>query len=167
MMWWGSTAHADIESHTCAATVLRCVHAGGRQVMLPLIVGERRDYQLRGVRWMISLYQNGLNGILADQMGLGKTVSTSHTLLQLSQSRLITEVDSHNVLPCWQALPVIMLLHTSSLPACLPVLPYGNSHDIHQPQRMYGLFSIMCLCTISDGGMYCCCACWSNPSYTK
>jgi len=52
--------------------------------MLPLMVGEMRDYQLRGVRWMISLYQNGLNGILADQMGLGKTVSTSRALLQLS-----------------------------------------------------------------------------------
>ncbi len=45
--------------------------------MLPRIVGEMRDYQLRGVRWMISLYKNGLNGILADQMGLGKTVSTT------------------------------------------------------------------------------------------
>jgi SNF2 family DNA or RNA helicase len=33
-----------------------------------------RDYQLTGVKWMISLYKNGLNGILADQMGLGKTV---------------------------------------------------------------------------------------------
>ena len=46
------------------------------QAMLPLIKGEMRDYQLRGVRWLISLYQNGLNGILADQMGLGKTVSS-------------------------------------------------------------------------------------------
>ena len=45
------------------------------QAMLPLMVGDMRDYQLRGVRWLISLYQNGLNGILADQMGLGKTVS--------------------------------------------------------------------------------------------
>ena len=44
--------------------------------MLPLMVGDMRDYQLRGVRWLISLYQNGLNGILADQMGLGKTVSS-------------------------------------------------------------------------------------------
>lgn len=44
--------------------------------MLPLMVGEMRDYQLRGVRWLTSLYQNGLNGILADQMGLGKTVSS-------------------------------------------------------------------------------------------
>lgn len=43
--------------------------------MIPLIEGELRDYQLAGVTWLISLYQNGLNGILADQMGLGKTVS--------------------------------------------------------------------------------------------
>ena len=35
--------------------------------MLPLMVGEMKDYQLKGVRWLISLYQNGLNGILADQ----------------------------------------------------------------------------------------------------
>ena len=45
--------------------------------MLPLMEGgSMRDYQLKGVNWMISLYQNGLNGILADQMGLGKTVQT-------------------------------------------------------------------------------------------
>ena len=69
--------------------------------MLPRIVGEMRDYQLRGVRWMISLYQNGLNGILADQMGLGKTVSTTCTLLQLSECRLTIKADSCIVLPCW------------------------------------------------------------------
>ena len=38
-----------------------------------MIEGELRQYQLKGVKWLISLYQNGLNGILADQMGLGKT----------------------------------------------------------------------------------------------
>ena len=27
-----------------------------------------RDYQLRGLNWMISLYENGINGILADEM---------------------------------------------------------------------------------------------------
>lgn len=43
--------------------------------MLPLMAGELRDYQLKGVKWLISLWKNGLNGILADQMGLGKTVS--------------------------------------------------------------------------------------------
>lgn len=30
--------------------------------------GEMRDYQIRGLNWMISLYDNGINGILADEM---------------------------------------------------------------------------------------------------
>ena len=32
--------------------------------------GSLKSYQLKGVKWMIALWQNGLNGILADQMGL-------------------------------------------------------------------------------------------------
>ena len=35
------------------------------------------------------------------------------------------------MLPCWKALPIIILQHTSSLPAYLPVLPCRNLHDIH------------------------------------
>ena len=31
--------------------------------------GKMRDYQVRGLNWMISLYENGINGILADEMG--------------------------------------------------------------------------------------------------
>lgn len=27
-----------------------------------------RDYQVRGLNWLISLYENGINGILADEM---------------------------------------------------------------------------------------------------
>jgi SNF2 family DNA or RNA helicase len=34
--------------------------------------GTLRDYQLQGVKWLVSLYNNKLNGILADEMGLGK-----------------------------------------------------------------------------------------------
>lgn len=56
------------------------------QAMFPLLKGDLRDYQLQGVRWMISLWQNGLNGILADQMGLGKTVRL--TSLQMIYSSL-------------------------------------------------------------------------------
>ncbi len=52
----------------------------GAQELLPLIEGELRQYQLKGVKWLISLYQNGLNGILADQMGLGKTVRAAASL---------------------------------------------------------------------------------------
>lgn len=44
------------------------------QEMCPGFKGSLRDYQLKGVKWLISLWSNGLNGILADQMGLGKTV---------------------------------------------------------------------------------------------
>eukprot|EP00798_Chlamydomonas_sp_ICE-L_P024975 gene24975-10636_t len=46
------------------------------QEFLPLMTAELRDYQLKGVRWLASLHRNGLNGILADQMGLGKTIQT-------------------------------------------------------------------------------------------
>jgi hypothetical protein len=30
--------------------------------------GALRDYQLTGVAWLASLYENGINGILADEM---------------------------------------------------------------------------------------------------
>ena len=33
--------------------------------------GEMRDYQVRGLNWMISLYEHGINGILADEMVCG------------------------------------------------------------------------------------------------
>jgi ATP-dependent DNA helicase len=52
------------------------------------MAGELREYQLQGVQWMISLYQNGLNGILADQMGLGKTVQTIGLLSNLRANRV-------------------------------------------------------------------------------
>ena len=33
-----------------------------------VINGLMRSYQLQGLNWMVSLYHNGLNGILADEM---------------------------------------------------------------------------------------------------
>lgn len=36
-----------------------------------------REYQMVGLKWMVSLYNNHLNGILADEMGLGKTVQVA------------------------------------------------------------------------------------------
>ena len=38
--------------------------------------GKLKYYQLVGLNWMISLYESGLNGILADDMGLRKTIQT-------------------------------------------------------------------------------------------
>ena len=34
------------------------------------ITGKMRAYQLDGLNWLISLYENGINGILADEMVL-------------------------------------------------------------------------------------------------
>jgi len=30
--------------------------------------GQMRDFQIRGLNWLINLYENGINGILADEM---------------------------------------------------------------------------------------------------
>ncbi|CAL9186223.1 unnamed protein product, partial [Musa hybrid cultivar] len=52
--------------------------------LVPLITGGKlKSYQIKGVKWLISLWQNGLNGILADQMGLGKTIQTIGFLAHL------------------------------------------------------------------------------------
>ncbi|GJM96432.1 hypothetical protein PR202_ga13268 [Eleusine coracana subsp. coracana] len=52
--------------------------------LVPLLTGGKlKSYQIKGVKWLISLWQNGLNGILADQMGLGKTIQTIAFLVHL------------------------------------------------------------------------------------
>ena len=52
--------------------------------LVPLLTGGKlKSYQIKGVKWLISLWQNGLNGILADQMGLGETIQTSSFLAHL------------------------------------------------------------------------------------
>ena len=35
-----------------------------------------REYQVQGLNWMIALHQNGLNGILADEMGRAYSASS-------------------------------------------------------------------------------------------
>ena len=52
--------------------------------LVPLLTGGKlKPYQIKGMKWLISLWQNGLNGILADQMGLGKTIQTISFLAHL------------------------------------------------------------------------------------
>jgi superfamily II DNA or RNA helicase len=48
-------------------------------------VGELRDYQWDGVRWMLYNWSNKRNSILADEMGLGKTIQTAAFLQILNQ----------------------------------------------------------------------------------
>jgi len=54
-----------------------------------IVNGTLRDYQLEGVSWLINLAHNGLHGILADQMGLGKTLQTITLLAYLHQSESV------------------------------------------------------------------------------
>ena len=39
--------------------------------------GQLHPFQFEGLKWLLSLWENGLNGILADEMGLGKTIQVS------------------------------------------------------------------------------------------
>ena len=63
--------------------------------------GQLRSYQLSGFRWLVGLYENGLHGILADEMGkdmgrmhvltvlagLGKTIQTIALLAHLHEKK--------------------------------------------------------------------------------
>lgn len=48
------------------------------QDMCPRLSGGRlKGYDLKGMKWMINLWQNGINWIFSHQMGYGKTLQTS------------------------------------------------------------------------------------------
>ena len=44
--------------------------AGHRLSVQPSVIkgGQMREYQMQGLNWLIHLYDNGINGILADEM---------------------------------------------------------------------------------------------------
>ncbi|XP_052116747.1 chromatin structure-remodeling complex protein SYD isoform X1 [Arachis duranensis] len=69
--------------------------------------GKLREYQMNGLRWLVSLYNNHLNGILADEMGLGKTVQVISLICYLMESKndrgpFLVVVPS-SVLPGWDS----------------------------------------------------------------
>ncbi|XP_048132070.1 chromatin structure-remodeling complex protein SYD isoform X3 [Rhodamnia argentea] len=69
--------------------------------------GKLREYQLNGLRWLVSLYNNHLNGILADEMGLGKTVQVISLICYLMEAKndqgpFLVVVPS-SVLPGWES----------------------------------------------------------------
>ena len=49
-----------------------------------LLHGSLREYQQIGVDWLANLHKKHLNGILADETGLGKTVQTVAFLAHLA-----------------------------------------------------------------------------------
>ncbi|XP_068659426.1 chromatin structure-remodeling complex protein SYD-like [Aristolochia californica] len=69
--------------------------------------GKLREYQMNGLRWLVSLYNNHLNGILADEMGLGKTVQVIALICYLMETKndrgpFLVVVPS-SVLPGWDS----------------------------------------------------------------
>ncbi|XP_024039562.1 chromatin structure-remodeling complex protein SYD isoform X2 [Citrus clementina] len=69
--------------------------------------GKLREYQMSGLRWLVSLYNNQLNGILADEMGLGKTVQVIALICYLMETKndrgpFLVVVPS-SVLPGWES----------------------------------------------------------------
>lgn len=88
---------------------------GCAQDMLPLINGEMRTYQLKGVKWLMSLHKNGLNGILADQMGLGKTVRCLNPFLLMLSLRVFNTPYCVPVLGALEATPLLAARHSHVL----------------------------------------------------
>lgn len=64
-------------------------HSVSEEVTQPSIMtfGKLKPYQIEGLKWLVSLYNNGLNGILADEMGLGKTIQTIALLTYLIETK--------------------------------------------------------------------------------
>jgi SNF2 family DNA or RNA helicase len=63
--------------------------AHGKMPMIDLpssFVGELRNYQLEGFRWINFMHQNHFGALLADDMGLGKTIQTLAHLQVLASS---------------------------------------------------------------------------------
>lgn len=56
---------------TQAESYYTSAHFKGEEVRQPsiLVGGDLKEYQLSGLQWLVSLYNNKLNGILADEMG--------------------------------------------------------------------------------------------------
>ena len=48
---------------------------------LKLFKGTLHPFQSVGLKWLLSLWENGLNGILADEMGLGKTIQVNFIII--------------------------------------------------------------------------------------
>ncbi|MEX1179115.1 MAG: DEAD/DEAH box helicase [Nitriliruptor sp.] len=66
------------------------------------IHGELRPYQERGIAWMQRLSELGLGGVLADQMGLGKTVMAIALLASRTQDRPHLVVCPTSVVGNWE-----------------------------------------------------------------
>ncbi|KAJ1470569.1 SNF2 family N-terminal domain-containing protein [Baffinella frigidus] len=74
------------------ATYYSLVHKDREEVMAQpdmLIGGALRQYQMQGLKWLISLFNNKLSGVLADEMGLGKTIQIIAMIAHLMEVKKV------------------------------------------------------------------------------
>ncbi|MCC5950149.1 MAG: DEAD/DEAH box helicase, partial [Nitriliruptoraceae bacterium] len=75
---------------------------GPGQARIVDIDGELRPYQERGVAWLQRLSELGMGGVLADQMGLGKTLQAMALLTSRRQDRPHLVVAPTSVVGNWE-----------------------------------------------------------------
>ena len=57
-------------------------------ISLPKIfLGDLKEYQFKGLKWLDNLNEQAINGILADEMGLGKTIQAISFLAHLAENK--------------------------------------------------------------------------------
>lgn len=61
-----------------------------------------RPYQISAVKWLKSLYENGLGGILADDMGLGKSLESIAFLSLLKEEKPTMVIAPKSVIYNWE-----------------------------------------------------------------
>ena len=67
----GNTAAGSNEKKKEKSSYYESAHFKAEEVRQPsiLVGGDLKEYQMGGLQWLVSLYNNKLNGILADEMG--------------------------------------------------------------------------------------------------
>ncbi|GJT40615.1 midasin isoform X1 [Tanacetum coccineum] len=76
-------------------SVIKCLGLRADAILAHVVAinssgGELRPYQLEELQWMLSLFNNNLNGILADEIGLGKTIQTIYLIVYLMENKGMT-----------------------------------------------------------------------------
>ncbi|WP_053333449.1 DEAD/DEAH box helicase [Haliangium ochraceum] len=121
----------DVSGIDGAAPTLRhLLGATPSQPLAPLrgLRSTLRSYQVRGVEWLLYLYDNGFGGLLCDDMGLGKTHQVSAFLLALREQR---GVEGPFLVVC----PTTVLSHWKRIiddfvPGLRAVILHGGDRDL-------------------------------------
>ncbi len=115
-------------------------------MLAPMIFnGTLKEYQLKGLRWLVNLWEQGINGILADEMGLGKTVQAIALLAHICESRM-KEAKPEELGDQGQG-PFLVIAPTTTLHSwlqelrkfcpSLAVMPYWGSQTQRKTFRQY------------------------------